>query len=48
VEKYGNEGRLLAFRLGGGAVPLPEEVAPPGPIPEPPAQIVSRAVLDDG
>ena len=36
VAKYGNAGRILAFRLGGGPVPLPQPVAPPGPLPEPP------------
>ena len=48
VEKYGNDGRLIAFKLGGGAAPLPGEVPPPGPIPEPPAQSASQAVLDEG
>jgi quinohemoprotein ethanol dehydrogenase len=41
VEKYGNEGRLIAFKLGGVSVPLPVEVPKLGPIPEPP--IISSA-----
>ena len=48
VEKYGNEGRLIAFKLGGGAVPLPDELEPLGPIPEPPVLTASQAVLDEG
>ncbi|MBL4894193.1 MAG: c-type cytochrome [Emcibacter sp.] len=49
VEKYGNEGRLLAFKLGGGDVPLPDELPPLGPIPEPPVQTTaSPEVLAEG
>ena len=49
VEKYGNEGRLLAFKLGGTAVPLPEELPPLGPLPKPPVgQTVSAEVLAEG
>ena len=48
VEKYGNEGRLIAFKLGGGNVPLPEELEPLGPIPEPPALTASQELLDVG
>lgn len=48
VEKYGNDGRLLAFKLGGGAVPLPDEVPPPGPIPAPPALTASGDILARG
>ena len=36
--KYGNAGRLIVFKLGGGAVPLPSPVSDP-PFPEPPARI---------
>ena len=49
VEKYGNEGRLLAFALAGGTVPLPDEVPPPGPILQPPTQPpVSAEILHRG
>jgi quinohemoprotein ethanol dehydrogenase len=34
----GNDNRILSFRLDGGATPIPPELAPVGPIPEPPAQ----------
>ena len=34
--RYGNEGRIVAFKLGGGAVPLPPKVARNAAIPEPP------------
>jgi quinohemoprotein ethanol dehydrogenase len=37
--RYGNAGRILAFRLGGGPVPIPEPLPPLGPVPEPPAQV---------
>src|SRR5690606_25233631 len=36
VIRYGNDNRILAFRLDGGAVPLPELLSAVGPIPEPP------------
>jgi quinohemoprotein ethanol dehydrogenase len=36
--KYGNEGRILAFRLDGGPVPLPTPLPPPDPLPAPPPQ----------
>jgi len=34
--QYGNAGRILAFRLGGGKVPHPPALPPPEPIPPPP------------
>jgi quinohemoprotein ethanol dehydrogenase len=34
----GNDNRILSFRLDGGATPLPPELAPVAPLPEPPAQ----------
>lgn len=37
VAKYGNDGRIIAFKLDGGPVPLPDELPPPGPLPKPPA-----------
>ncbi len=36
--KYGNEGRLLVFKLGGGAVPMPEELPALKVADAPPAQ----------
>ncbi len=49
VEKYGNAGRLLAFKLGGGEVPLPAELPPPAPTPQPPAlKSVSEETLERG
>jgi quinohemoprotein ethanol dehydrogenase len=44
--KYGNQGRIIALRLGGGAVPLPppvrESPLPQPPEPEPDAAAVAR------
>jgi quinohemoprotein ethanol dehydrogenase len=34
--RRGNDNRILVFRLDGGVTPIPPEVAPPGPLPEPP------------
>jgi quinohemoprotein ethanol dehydrogenase len=34
----GNDNRILAFRLDGGATPIPPELGAVAPIPEPPAQ----------
>ena len=36
VIRYGNANRIIAFRLDGGAVPLPDPISEVGPIPEPP------------
>ncbi|HVB88496.1 MAG TPA: PQQ-dependent dehydrogenase, methanol/ethanol family [Candidatus Dormibacteraeota bacterium] len=38
VYQRGNDGRILAFKLGGGATPVPPLLPPLGPIPTPPAQ----------
>jgi quinohemoprotein ethanol dehydrogenase len=48
--KRGNAGRLLVFKLGGGAVPIPSELPPLDVAPPPPAQRpgVTPAVLDQG
>jgi quinohemoprotein ethanol dehydrogenase len=48
--KRGNRGRLLVFRLGGGAVPIPPELPPLEVAPEPPAQQpgVTAAALEHG
>ncbi|HEU4619754.1 MAG TPA: c-type cytochrome, partial [Gammaproteobacteria bacterium] len=48
VIKYGNEGRILAFKLGGGETPLPPLVSAIGPIPKPPAQTASAETIREG
>ena len=35
----GNRNRLLVFKLGGGEVPIPDDLPPLQPAPEPPAQL---------
>lgn len=44
----GNANRILAFRLDGGPTPVPPDLAPPGPIPEPPAQTGTAADIAAG
>ena len=44
----GNDNRVLAFRLDGGATPIPPELPPTGPIPEPPAQVGTAADIAAG
>ena len=48
--RYGNKGRILVFRLGGGRVPIPAELPPLEPAPAPPAQIpgVTPATIAQG
>ena len=46
--KYGNQGRILAFRLDGGITPKPEPLPPIEPIPPPPAQTAAPAVVARG
>jgi quinohemoprotein ethanol dehydrogenase len=46
--KYGNRGRIIAFKLGGGAVPLPPVLAADAPIPAPPAQAADPATIARG
>lgn len=48
--KRGNQGRLLVFKLGGGPVPIPEELPPLEVASEPPAQKpgVTPAVIAKG
>jgi quinohemoprotein ethanol dehydrogenase len=43
--KYGNKGRVLTFKLDGGATPKPPELPPVGPIPEPPASFGTSAQI---
>jgi len=44
----GNEGRIIVFKLGGGAVPIPPLLPPIQPIPQPPAQTASADVVKQG
>ena len=44
----GNEGRILAFKLDGGATPLPPLLPPPGPIPQPPPLTASAETVKHG
>jgi quinohemoprotein ethanol dehydrogenase len=44
----GNANRILAFRLDGGAVPLPPRLPEDAPIPKPPAQHVGAATVARG
>jgi quinohemoprotein ethanol dehydrogenase len=46
--RRGNENRILAFRLDGGVTPVPPELPPVGPIPEPPAQAGTAEDLTAG
>jgi len=46
--KYGNAGRILAFKLDGGATPLPPPLPPLAPFPEPPAQTASVKTVARG
>ncbi|MBB4640596.1 PQQ-dependent dehydrogenase, methanol/ethanol family [Rhizorhapis suberifaciens] len=48
--KYGNQGRILVFKLDGGSVPLPEELPPLEVAPEPPVQApgVTPAMIGQG
>jgi quinohemoprotein ethanol dehydrogenase len=48
VVKYGNAGRILAFKLSGGDVPIPRLVSEVEPIPEPPAQFGTPAQIQLG
>jgi quinohemoprotein ethanol dehydrogenase len=44
----GNGGRILAFKLGGGPVPLPPPLPADPPLPKPPAQDATAAVIAKG
>lgn len=46
--RRGNDNRILVFRLDGGPTPIPPEVPPPGPLPEPPQQTASAADIAAG
>jgi quinohemoprotein ethanol dehydrogenase len=44
----GNGGRILAFKLHGGPVPLPPLLPPDPPLPRPPAQVAPAATIARG
>jgi quinohemoprotein ethanol dehydrogenase len=44
----GNEGRIIAFRLGGGRVPIPAPLPPIQPIPQPPPLTASADTVKQG
>ena len=44
----GNEGRIVAFKLGGGSVPLPALLPPIQPIPQPPPLTTSPETIKQG
>jgi len=44
----GNEGRIIAFKLDGGATPLPALVPPIQPIPQPPPLSASADTIEKG
>jgi len=45
VIKYGNQGRIIALKLDGSEVPIPNEVSAAGPIPEPPVTNTATAEI---
>jgi quinohemoprotein ethanol dehydrogenase len=45
--RYGNAGRIIALKLGGGSVPIPREVRPV-PFPQPPARSGTPAQIEAG
>jgi quinohemoprotein ethanol dehydrogenase len=44
----GNDNRILAFRLDGGATPIPPELGAVAPLPQPPAQVGTPADIAAG
>jgi quinohemoprotein ethanol dehydrogenase len=48
VYQRGNEGRILAFKLGGGSTPVPPLLPPLGPFPKPPAQTGTAQTIKEG
>jgi quinohemoprotein ethanol dehydrogenase len=43
VIRYGNDNRIVAFKLDGGEVPLPDPVGAVGPVPQPPVTRTASA-----
>jgi quinohemoprotein ethanol dehydrogenase len=48
ASRKGNANRILAFRLDGGATPVPPDLPPVGPLPDPPAQTGTAADIEAG
>lgn len=48
VVRYGNDGRVIAFRLGGAEVPKPALISQADPIPEPPEQFGTPQQIQQG
>ncbi len=48
ASKKGNANRILTFKLDGGPTPVPADVPPPGPLPEPPAAKGTAADIEAG
>ena len=46
--QYGNDGRIIAFKLDGGAMPQREPMPPDPPYPEPPPLTASAATVAQG
>jgi quinohemoprotein ethanol dehydrogenase len=46
--QYGNDGRIVAFKLDGGAMPVREPLPPLEPMPEPPPQLASAETVARG
>lgn len=46
--RYGNQGRILAFKLDGGETPKPPLLPPVPPIPQPPSQTASAESIANG
>ncbi len=46
--KYGNAGRIIAFRLDGGATPVPPQINRNPKIPEPPKQTANAQTIQQG
>jgi quinohemoprotein ethanol dehydrogenase len=46
--RYGNQGRILAFKLDGGQTPKPALLPPVPPVPEPPKQTASAESIARG
>ena len=45
---YGNEGRILVFKLDGGPTPKPQPLPPLGPLPQPPPLTASAEAVKHG
>ena len=48
AREYGNAGRIVAFKLGGGAVPIPPRVDWSADVPLPPRREVSEETFEEG